>query len=170
MAGLVEELTMIMDQEAALYDRILDLNETKRDAITARDSVGLERITAQEEGYMFSLQELEKNRIRALSDMATVLGRDGEMISVNDVIEILSDNKEEQEALSKSRQNLIEKAKEVQFWNNQNQELLEVALKMVDFDLTLLKSMKQAPETGNYNNKAYNTGDLLGSSGFDAKQ
>lgn len=170
MAGLVEELTIIMDQEAALYDRILDLNETKRDAITARDSVGLERITAQEEGYMFSLQELEKNRIRALSDMATVLGRDGEMISVNDVIEILSDNKEEQEALSKSRQNLIEKAKEVQFWNNQNQELLEVALKMVDFDLTLLKSMKQAPETGNYNNKAYNTGDLLGSSGFDAKQ
>ncbi len=170
MAGLVEELTMIMDQETALYDRILGLNENKREAITARDSAGLERITAQEEGYMFSLQELEKNRMRALSDMATVLGRDGEMISVNDVIEILSDNKEEQEALSKSRQNLIEKAKELRFWNNQNQELLKVALEMVDFDLTLLKGLRQAPETGNYNNKAYNTGDLLGSSGFDAKQ
>lgn len=41
---------------------------------------------------------------------------------------------------------------------------------MVEFDLTLLKSMRQAPETANYNKNACNTGDLLGSSGFDAKQ
>ncbi|MCR4782067.1 MAG: flagellar protein FlgN [Lachnospiraceae bacterium] len=170
MAGLVEELVSIMNQETALYDRILGLNKSKRDAITNRDAANLEQITAKEEGFMFSLQELEKQRIRALSDMATVLGRDGETISVNNVIEILSDNHEEQEALSLARKNLIEKAKELRFWNDQNQELLKVALEMVDFDLTLFKGLKQAPETGNYNNKAYNTGDLLGSSGFDAKQ
>ena len=99
-----------------------------------------------------------------------MLGHDGEMLTVNNVIEILSDKKEEQEALSNARDNLIEKAKELRYWNEQNQNLLKVALEMVDFDLTLFKSLKQAPETGNYNNKAYNTGDLLGSSGFDAKQ
>ena len=41
---------------------------------------------------------------------------------------------------------------------------------MVEFDLTLLKSMRQAPETANYNKNTYNTGDLLGGSGFDEKQ
>ena len=54
--------------------------------------------------------------------------------------------------------------------NQQNEVLLKQALEMVEFDLTLLKSMRQAPETANYNRNAYNTGDLLGGGGFDAKQ
>ena len=54
--------------------------------------------------------------------------------------------------------------------NEQNEVLLKTALEMVEFDLTLLKSMRQAPETANYNKRAYNTGDLLGGGGFDAKQ
>ena len=55
-------------------------------------------------------------------------------------------------------------------WNEQNQVLLQNALEMVEFDLTLFKSLRQAPETANYDSNAYNTGTLLGSSGFDAKQ
>ena len=54
--------------------------------------------------------------------------------------------------------------------NEQNRVLLEQALEMVNFDLTLFKSLRQAPETANYDKNAYNTGELLGSSGFDAKQ
>ena len=40
---------------------------------------------------------------------------------------------------------------------------------MTEFDITLFKSMRQAPETANYDRNAYNTGSLLGGSGFDAK-
>ena len=54
--------------------------------------------------------------------------------------------------------------------NEQNQALLNQAMEMVEFDLTLLRSMRQAPETANYDKNAYNTGELLGGSGFDAKQ
>ena len=54
--------------------------------------------------------------------------------------------------------------------NEQNEFLLNQALEMVEFDLTLFKSLRQAPETANYNKSAYNTGDLLGSSAFDTKQ
>ena len=50
------------------------------------------------------------------------------------------------------------------------EHLLKQALEMVEFDLTLLRSTRQAPETANYDKNAYNTGDILGSSGFDAKQ
>ena len=54
--------------------------------------------------------------------------------------------------------------------NKQNEELLKQAMEMVEFDLTLLKSMRQAPETANYNKNAYTTGELLGGGSFDAKQ
>ena len=54
--------------------------------------------------------------------------------------------------------------------NQQNETLLKHAMEMAEFDLTLFRSMRQAPATANYDKQANNTGDLLGSSGFDAKQ
>jgi hypothetical protein len=47
---------------------------------------------------------------------------------------------------------------------------LRQAIELTEFDITLFKSLRQAPETANYNRKAYSTGVLLGGSGFDAKQ
>jgi hypothetical protein len=52
--------------------------------------------------------------------------------------------------------------------NDQNVVLIQQAIELNDFDLTLFKSMRQAPETANYDKSACNTGALLGSSGFDA--
>ena len=80
------------------------------------------------------------------------------------------EQKEEQERLSKIRAKLLSAGNEMHEWNMRNQALLQQALEMVEFDLTLFKSMRQAPETANYDKNAYNTGDLLGNSGFDAKQ
>ena len=54
--------------------------------------------------------------------------------------------------------------------NQQNEVLLKQAIELTEYDITLFKSLRQAPETANYNNRAYNTGVLLGGSGFDAKQ
>jgi hypothetical protein len=54
--------------------------------------------------------------------------------------------------------------------NQQNEVLLKQAMELTEFDLTLFRSMRQAPETANYDKNAYNTGSLLGGGGFDAKQ
>ena len=54
--------------------------------------------------------------------------------------------------------------------NQLNKALIAQAMEMCEFDITLFKSMRQAPETANYNRNAYNTGSILGSGGFDAKQ
>jgi hypothetical protein len=51
--------------------------------------------------------------------------------------------------------------------NAQNVVLIQQAIELNEFDLTLFKSMRQAPETANYDKSACNTGTLLGSSGFD---
>ena len=71
---------------------------------------------------------------------------------------------------NKQAANLKDTAEKLQRINQQNVVLLNQAIEMTEFDITLLKSMRQAPETANYNKNAYNTGTILGSSGFDAKQ
>lgn len=170
MAGLLYELIGVIEQETSVYDKILSFNDAKRQAVIDRNAGELERITGQEEGCLFDLQKYEQKRLGLLKDMAVVLGHDGENITVNFIIDSLKKQPDEQEALKAARDALVEKASEVRFWNQENQELLNSAMSMVDFDLNLFKSMRQAPETGNYNKKAYNTGDLLGGSSFDSKQ
>jgi hypothetical protein len=86
------------------------------------------------------------------------------------MIDLLDSQPQEQQALTKARDILVEAASKVQFANQQNYILLQQALEMVEFDLTLFKSLKQAPETANYDKNAYNTGSLLGSGSFDTSQ
>ena len=73
-----------------------------------------------------------------------------------------------QGTLSELKLRLIKALNEMKAVNDKNTVLLKQAMEMVEFDLTLLKGLKQAPETANKN--AYNTGTLLGGSGFDFKQ
>lgn len=170
MASLMEELLSTMESEKEQYLRLIDLSDDKKDSIIHGKPEVLESISAVEQEIGDRLKELEHKRVGILKDMAIVTGHDGETITVSWMIDNLSGQPAEQEALSKARNELIEVAGKLQFLNEQNQILLKQAMDMVEFDLTLFKSLKQAPETANYNRKAYNTGDILGSSGFDAKQ
>ncbi len=51
--------------------------------------------------------------------------------------------------LAERRDRLLEVGTKMQTLNHQNEALLKQAMEMVEFDLTLLKSMRQAPETAN---------------------
>ena len=75
-----------------------------------------------------------------------------------------------QAKLTAARDRLLDAAAQMQKINELNSQLLAQAIELAEFDITLFKSMRQAPETANYDRNAYNTGDILGSSGFDAKQ
>ena len=90
--------------------------------------------------------------------------------SPSTLITYLGSQPEVQERLTTARNNLIEAATKLQQKNQQNEILLRQAIELTEFDITLFKSIRQAPETANYDKNAYNTGALLGSSGFDAKQ
>ncbi len=170
MASLMEELVDVLQEEKSAYEDLLALNDSKRDAIVHNKVDRLNEITASEEVISSRIKNQENQRVRILDDMAVVLGHDGQMMTVGQVIDSLVNQPEEQEKLQTARDQLVEVAHRVQFMNQQNQILLQQALEMVEFDLTLFKSMKQAPETANYNRSAVGTGDRLGSGSFDFKQ
>ena len=134
------------------------------------DVPALEKLTVIEQARSDELLALSNKQIQVLNDIKTVLGRADEKLTVTTLIGYLASQPQVQEKLAIARDDLVAAAKRVQDKNQQNMILLHHAIEMTEFDITLFKSMRQAPETANYDKNAYNTGTLLGTSGFDAKQ
>ena len=170
MASLVEDLLSILATEKATYDQLFDLAESERQCIIDRKLEELEQTVAKEQELGSQLKNLENQRVRGLRSMAIVLGKDGQELTVSQIIDLLGNQPEEQKKLREAKDALVQSATRMQMMNQQNQVLLSQAMEMVDFDLTLFRSLHQAPETANYNRSAYSTGDILPSGGFDAKQ
>ena len=159
-----------MGKEEAEYQKLVEIAEQKRDAVIKGDIGQLGEVTIKEQDAASELLNLSHKRTQVLADMAVVLGKDPKELTITKMIGYLEKQPTEQEKLTKQRDRLLEVGSQMRILNQQNESLLKQALEMVEFDLTLLKSMRQAPETANYDKNAYNTGDILGSSGFDAKQ
>ncbi len=170
MASLMQELLDVLEEEEKQYQKLIELNEVKRDSVIKANIEELGKVTTQEQEIASILLNLSHKRGGILGDMATVLGKEPKDMTINKMIGYLESQPEEQKQLIERRDRLLEAGTQMRILNQQNEALLNQAMEMVEFDLTLLRSMRQAPETANYNKNAYNTGDLLGSSGFDAKQ
>ncbi|MBR2045887.1 MAG: flagellar protein FlgN [Agathobacter sp.] len=170
MAGLVDELVSVLVEEEKLYTVLLECAEKKTQILVDADIPALEQLTAEEQVKSDELLALGNKQIQLLNDIKTVLGRKDERLTVTSLISYLGSQPQVQEKLTTAKNNLIDVATKVQIKNQQNEILLRQAIELTEFDITLFKSMRQAPETANYNKNAYNTGTLLGGSGFDAKQ
>lgn len=170
MASLMDNLVEVLEEENTQYEKLVELSKEKKQAIIKADVSKLEDITEKEQEISSFLRNLDIRRDEVLKDMSDVLGKDFKEMTITRLIGYLDQQPKEQERLSQIRAKILETGNEMQEWNKRNEKLLNQALEMVEFDLTLFKSMRQAPETANYNKDACNTGDLLGSSGFDAKQ
>ncbi|MEE1027312.1 MAG: flagellar protein FlgN [Agathobacter sp.] len=170
MASLVEELINVLEQENEIYIRLSEYAEQKRQILIDADIEALEKLTVLEQDASDELLSRSNKQVSILKDIANVLGKDSSDITVTKLIGYLETQPEYQKKLIVARDNLLKIATELKQKNNLNEILLNQAMEMTEFDITLFKSMRQAPETANYDRNAYNTGSLLGGSGFDAKQ
>lgn len=159
-----------MDGETEQYEKLISLNDEKKDSIIYKKLDVLEAITVQEQAIADALLELEKKRQGLMQSIAAVMGHENDQITVSWMIDNLAGQPVEQKKLITARGKLREAADNAQILNFQTQNLLRQAIEMMEFDITLLKSVKQAPQTSNYGKNAETTGDLLGNRGFDAKQ
>lgn len=170
MASLVEELVSILEEEEQIYKTLLGYGEQKRQILIQGDVPALEELTGLEQNASDMLLSYSNKQVRVLNDIATVLGKGSEKMTVTKLIGLLDSQPEAQEKLIVARDALLDSANKMQRLNQQNEVLIRQAMELAEFDLTLFKSMRQAPETANYDKNAYNTGSILGSTGFDAKQ
>lgn len=170
MASLMDDLMQVLENEVIEYKKLIALSETMREALIAADVPTVDQVTAEQEQVANDVQSLEGRRARIMKDIAVVLNKKPEEMRVSVLEESLSGQPELQKKLADIRAELKETMEELQRANKTNQTLIKQSMELLEFDLNLFRSMRQAPETANYNRSAVNTGDLLGSRGFDTKQ
>ncbi len=170
MASLMEDFMSVLEAENGEYQRLTELSQKKRQIIIDGDIPALEAITDEEQVVASRLKNLENKRTEVIGDMSIVLSKAPEELTVTNMIAFLNKQPQEQRKLKELRDTLRDTLQKMADINGQNEALLQHAMEMVEFDLTLFRSMRQAPTTANYDSRANNTGDLLGNSGFDTKQ
>lgn len=166
----MDDLIQVLENENEQYKQLAELSKQKKQVIIDADVPALEKIVDLEQNVASKIQNLDNRRLKVMHDMSVVLNHSDQDFTVDTVIEMLSSQPKEQQRLKDVKKQLKTTLEEVRNINEQNQTLLNQALELVEFDLTLFRSMRTAPETANYNKNAYNTGEILGGSGFDAKQ
>jgi flagellar biosynthesis/type III secretory pathway chaperone len=166
----MDDLTEVLGKETEKYKELIRLSEQLKDALIASDVPSVEQLTAAQEEVSNGIQSLETRRARIMSDMATVLNKKPEELKVTMLEATLVNQPQARERLAAVRTELKSTMDELKRVNHTNQALLQQSMELLEFDLNLFRSMRQAPETANYNKSAVNTGDLLGGRGFDAKQ
>ena len=168
MASLVEELVNVLEAEKQIYTTLVGYEERKKDVLIAADVATLEEITTKEQLAGDDLIAYSNKQIQILKDIATVLGRTDGKMTVTRLISLLDTQPKVQEQLTEARDSLLNAANQMKTLSDQNSILIRQAIELNEFDMTLFKSLRQAPETANYDKSAYNTGSLLGGGGFDA--
>ncbi len=172
MASLMENLMDILEQENKEYKALLDLSMKKTRIIVSNDIVALSAITEEEQKQVDRINVLDKQREVAMQDIANVMNMDVQTLKLGKLIEMLAGRPAEQRRLTEVKDALHETTQNMARINAQNKELLENALELVEFDLNIVRGLKAAPETAEYNRGALSAGNLMGvpSGRFDAKQ
>ena len=172
MASLMEELIDCLEHEVKEFEQLLTISQKKTPIIVNNKIAELEKITDEEQIIVSRITGLETKRETVTKDIAEVINKDVEELQLTTLIELMSNQPAERKRLSDVHDKLSSTVKQLRQVNENNAELIKHALEMVNFDLSIVTSMRQAPETANYSRGAMNTGSMLGGSsgGFDAKQ
>ncbi len=159
MATLIETLVQVLEEECKVFDQLLSVSREKTKVIVANDIEALQKITDEEQDVLTTIVNLEHKREEATTDIATVLGKEPKGATLKDIIEYLDGQRDIQSKLSMIHDDLLAKVKQLSEENKHNEILVNDQLEMIQFDLNVIRGLKQAPETGSYNKGAYNTGD-----------
>lgn len=171
MASLIEELIDTLGKENTEYEKLLELSRLKGEIIVRRDIAALEKITDDEQDVLTRINILDAKREEVTRDIANVINKDVEGLKLSVLVGLLEKQPKEQKALSSIHDKLKTTVSNVRSINENNRQLIAQSLEMVEFDLNMIRSLRQAPETNNYGRSAISVGNTLGSvKGFDAKQ
>lgn len=171
MASLIENLITILEQESELYERLIKESMDKTPVIVSNDLQRLSEANDREQRIVDEITSISHKRNQALGEIATVLGKDADTITVSEVIELMAKQPEFQHPLIAVRDKMLKQADLLRQVNVHNQNLLKESSEMTEYSINLMQSMNQAPETANYNKGSYSGATLGGAySSFDAKQ
>lgn len=169
MASLITVLIDTLHAENDEYQKLLELSKTKTPIIVKGDVAALRDLTAQEQVHVDRITNLENTRIETVKDIATVLNRDADTLTIRDIINLLAGQDEVQEQLKDIHGRIKITLDDMVAINEINKSLLQDSLEMVQFDINLISSLQGGPEVNNYTKDAYSVNSYIEPPKFDTK-
>ena len=171
MASLIDILIDTLEKENTEYESLLELGLEKTGIIIRNDVDELSRMVEKEQLVMERIIALEKKRTEASNDIADVLNKDVKTLTLTRLIELLSSQKKERDALDSIHDRLSLTMKRMVDVNERNKALLDESMDMLRFEMNLVQSIRRGPETNNYGRDAYISNNYsLPDNKFDKKQ
>ena len=171
MASLIDILIDTLEKENTEYESLLELGLEKTGIIIRNDVDELSRMVEKEKLVMERIIALEKKRTEASNDIADVLNKDVKTLTLTRLIELLSSQKKERDALVSIHDRLSLTMKRMVDVNERNKALLDESMDMLRFEMNLVQSIRRGPETNNYGRDAYISNNYsLPDNKFDKKQ
>lgn len=171
MASLIDELVEVLDKENTEYVELIALSTEKTGTIVKNDIVNMQRIMEREQAIVDRINALEKKREDVISEICKVLHVDTNDLTVKVLIDLLKKQPAEQEKLQAVHTRIRRTLDKMVRVNENNKALMKESMEILEFEMNLLKGLRMAPETGNYNKGAVSgmsSGFETGT--FDAKQ
>ena len=171
MASLIDILIDTLEKENTEYESLLELGLEKTGIIIRNDVDELSRMVEKEQLVMERIIAREKKRTEASNDIADVLNKDVKTLTLTRLIELLSSQKKERDALVSIHDRLSLTMKRMVDVNERNKALLDESMDMLRFEMNLVQSIRRGPETNNYGRDAYISNNYsLPDNKFDKKQ
>lgn len=166
MASLIKELIDTLEEQANIYQSLLEIASKKKVSIIENNIDALQAFVKDENVLVGRNQRLEKKRIEFFKDISMVLGKN-EDISLKEIIDNIKgqDGEKELILLREKMLGVLPKLKSI---NDQNQELLKMSIDYVDFSMNLIRGA--GAESPTYYDLAGNEINSSDRKMFDAKQ
>ena len=131
MSEALRNLNENLKEQVELYAETLNLEELKQKALIKNNLPEIESITAQEESLIIKVNRLEKQRLLWAEQIGCELGRIPEDLTLAELVEHFP-------VLEEVRLDLDRVVERLQEIHTINSQLLEQAMKIVDYTVGLL--------------------------------
>lgn len=150
MASLIENLICGLNEEYAVYEKLLSVSMEKTSAIVSNDLGRLRETTDKEQLLVDTVTSLEYTRRETMANIANVLNKKSSELTIMDIVGFLEEQPEFHDPLLEINEKLSRLAKKLKEVNAHNQNLIQESLAMIEYNINLLQNLNRAPETAEY--------------------
>ena len=154
-ASIIENLITELNDEYALYEQLLQVSMEKTGAIVSNNLDRLSETTEKEQRLADALASVEHRRRETMTNVANILGKRPDDVKVMDVVTFLEGQPEFHDPLLSINEKLAKLARKVREVNGHNQNLIQDALEMIEYNINLMQNLNRAPETAEYSKEMF---------------
>lgn len=166
MASLVEEIVLVLEQKLSIYNELLILSKEKKQIIIDNDVSLLQKILTSENELVGKIAKLDRDREQLFNDIAFVINKKPEDITVSSLCEFVKGQPLEQKMIQ-LKDGLIEVSTNLKAENDNNEKLVQLSLEHIEFSVNLIRDAINAPSFYDMTGSEITT---QGKSFFDTQQ